>query len=943
MLSQYVDLAEEYDDAILLFRVGDFYKAFCETAEEVARVCELTKIEREDSTGTYTACGIPIDNAATYLDRLLAAGHRLAVADQVEDPEETTGLVDRAVTRVVTPGTVVDDDLLVGGESNYLACVATAPGTAGEESLGFAYVDVSTGECAVTSGDRAAVAAELARVGPAEVVVGPDVDGETRAAVDPDAPATGYEATAFEPATATDRLGAYAAADRFDPAERIAAGGLLGYAEYTQGDDGPLSYVTRVRQYDPRRSLRLDATALRGLELFEAHTPSGRTLLETVDETRSALGRRRLESWLRRPLVDRAEIETRHDAVGALADESLVRAEVRERLDAAYDLERLVSRAARERADARDLRSLADTLTVVPELRETLEGVDALASLREDLDPLTELREYLEAALVADPPHEITEGGVIREGFDEELDELRATAREGREWIADLEARERERTGIDTLEVGYNQVHGYYVEVTNSNVDDVPEEYTRRQTLKNAERFYTPELKRREDEILGAEERADALEYETFVAVRERVAEESDRVQALADAVARLDALAGLATVAVERDYVRPSMRPDSDDGGVAIERGRHPVVERTESEFVPNDARLPRGSVTLLTGPNMSGKSTYMRQVALAVVLAQAGSFVPAASATLPVVDRVFTRVGASDDIAGGQSTFMREMAELTDILHDATDDSLVLLDEVGRGTATTDGRAIARAAVEFLHDELGATTVFATHYHDLTALADELPRVRNRHLDATRTDGDVTFRHRVREGAASSSYGVRVAEMAGVPAPVVARARELVGTAEPDQRTLAEIAADAGGGGEVDGDGADEGDGVETDDTGDTDHVETNDTGGADTDDTDGEGVDTTGRDRHRANGEGDTVGGDAYDDTLAARDHDDGQLPPAVAALVTELADVSVVETTPLEALQALNDLAGRADEIVRDGVAAGDDRGHGVGRDGTGDEP
>jgi DNA mismatch repair protein MutS len=917
MLSQYVELAETYDDAILLFRVGDFYKAFCEAANEVARICELTRIEREDSTGTYTACGIPVESAASYLDRLLAAGHRLAVADQVEDPEETTGLVDRAVTRIVTPGTVVDDELLETAGANYLGCVARPSGNASagddadvpsDDTLGFAHVDVSTGECAVTSGPRAAIRAELARVDPAELVVGPAVGEETLAALDTDATVTRHEPDALEPDAAADRLRRYAAVDRFAPSERVAAGGLLAYAEYTQGDEGPLSYVARVRQYDPRRSLQLDATALRGLELFEAHTPSGRTLLETVDETRSALGRRRLESWLRRPLVDPDQIAARHDAVAALAEASLVRAEVRDHLDAVYDLERLVSRAARERADARDLRSLVDTLGVVPELRDALDGIDALAELRAELDPLADLCAYLDDAIQPDPPREITEGGVIRDGFDDELDELRATAREGREWVADLEARERERTGIENLEVGHTQVHGYYIEVTNSHLDAVPEEYTRRQTLKNSERFYTPALKRREDEILGAEERADSLEYEVFTRVRERVADASDRIQALADAVARLDALAGLATVAVDRNYTRPTVfdplgdespgdespgneSGDPANGGLLVERGRHPVVERTESEFVPNDTRLPRGSVTLLTGPNMSGKSTYMRQIALAVVLAQAGSFVPAETARLPVVDRVFTRVGASDDIAGGESTFMREMTELQEILHDATERSLVLLDEVGRGTSTADGRAIARAAVEFLHDELGATTVFATHYHDLTDLADRLPRVRNRHLDATRTDGDVTFRHRVREGPASSSYGVRVAEMAGLPTAVVDRARELVGD-EPAQRTLAEI-------GDVS---------PETE----------------------------NGHERPARPRDGDATGSSTDDGGLERADThretgEPGQTDdPAATALLAELADVPVAETTPLEALQTLHDLSERADETLDEEETSADGR-------------
>jgi DNA mismatch repair protein MutS len=497
---------------------------------------------------------------------------------------------------------------------------------------------------------------------------------------------------------------------------------------------------------------------------------------------RSTSGRRSQPSSVRRPSAQAVSSRT-PNSVEALTADALARDAVREALRDVYDLERLAGRVSRGRANARDLRSLKATLDAVPAVLAGLDDVtgDAarLDALRERVDPLDDLCDLIGRAIRPDPPVEVTEGGVIREGFDDELDDLRATEREGRAWVADLEARERERTGIDSLAVGHNQVHGYYIEVTDANLDRVPDDYTRRQTLKNAERFYTPELKAREDEIIGAAERADTLEYELFREVRESVAAETDRLQDLADALAELDALATLAAVAVDRDYARPTFH----DSGVDIDAGRHPVVEVAEERFVPNDAALPPGSVTLVTGPNMSGKSTYMRQVALIVVWALGGSFGPADAATRPVVDRVFTRVGASDDIAGGQSTFMREMAELTAILHEATPDSLVLLDEVGRGTSTADGRAIARATAEFLHDEVGATTLFATHYHDLTGLTDEYERIRNLHFAAERDDGDVTFLHRVAEGPASSSYGVEVARLAGVPDPVVERSQALVG----------------------------------------------------------------------------------------------------------------------------------------------------------------
>ncbi|MFD1632737.1 DNA mismatch repair protein MutS [Haloplanus ruber] len=817
MLRQYFECCADYEDALLLFQNGDFYQTYCEAAEETARVCELTLTQREDSTGTYPMAGIPVDDAAAYVERLLDAGYRVAIAEQVESPAEATGLVDRAVTQVVTPGTVLDDELLGAGTTNYVAAVAREGST-----RAVAAVDASTGECRVTSPpDDPGLIAELDRLAPAELLVGPDASVDPEAlSVDP--MVTDHEAARLDDDAATERLEAYVATPSAvveSTAERRACGAALAYAEWTQGDDGPLEYVTRVRRYDPRDALALDATAIRSLELFENRgAGASETLFSVVDETACALGRRELDGWLRRPLVDRDRIAARHDAVGELAAEALTRETIREALREVYDLERLAGRISRERADARDLRSLAATLDAVPAVVDALEGCESarLRTLGERIDPRTDVRDLIERAIRADPPVEVTDGGVIREGFDDELDDLRATEREGREWVADLEAQERERTGIDSLSVGHNQVHGYYIEVTDPNLDRVPDDYRRRQTLKNAERFYTPELKEREDEIIGAAERADALEYERFREVRSSVAAETGRIQALADALAELDALAALATVAVERDYVRPAVREPG--GEIEIQAGRHPVVEATQERFVPNDAALPPGSVTLVTGPNMSGKSTYMRQVALIVVLAQAGGFVPADAARLPVIDRVFTRVGASDDIAGGQSTFMREMTELTEILHEATDESLILLDEVGRGTSTADGRAIARATVEFVHDEVGATTLFATHYHDLTELAGERDRVRNLHFAAERSGGkseeeaspggDVTFLHRVAEGPASSSYGVEVARMAGVPDPVVGRARALVDDADDagTQVTLSDAveAGDAANGAE-------------------------------------------------------------------------------------------------------------------------------------------
>ncbi|QUO48599.1 MULTISPECIES: DNA mismatch repair protein MutS [Halorubrum] len=940
MLSQYADLCAAHEDALVLFQVGDFYEAFCEAAETVARICEVTLTERSDSTGDYPMAGIPIDNAAPYLESLLDAGYRVALGDQVEDAEQASGLVDRAVTEVITPGTVVEDDLLEAGTTNYVAAVAAeGDGDSPQATVGLAAVDVSTGECLVTSGDRDAVAGELDRIAPAELISGPDAPEFDPPDAERGWTTHDYDAGAFDRRTATERLEPYLPAPdrRFDSdAELRAAGAVLAYAEYTQGDDGPLSYVTRIRRYDPRDRLRLDAAAQRSLELFENRgLGASDTLFDVLDETSCALGRRCLERWLRRPLVDADAIRSRHDAVGELADRSLAREAVADALATAYDLERLVSRVSRGRADARDLRSLHQTLAVVPELKATLAGADGaggaggdrtdatdaadeggpalprtdhLRDLRDRLDELTAVRELIDGAIATDPPQEITEGGVICEGFDDDLDDLRTTEREGREWVAELEASERERTGIDSLSVGHNQVHGYYIEVTDANLDRVPDDYRRRQTLKNSERYVTPELKEREEEIVGAAERADAMEYELFVDVRERVAAETERIQDLADALAELDALASLAAVAVERDYVRPELREDAahaGDGesatagdpaaGIEIEGGRHPVVERAEESFVPNDADLPRGSVAVITGPNMSGKSTYMRSVALAVVLAQTGSFVPAQAATVPVFDRLFTRVGASDDIAGGQSTFMREMSELTEILHDAGADSLVLLDEVGRGTATTDGRAIARAAAEFLHDELGATALFATHYHGLTDLADERERVFNLHFTATREDGDVTFLHRVVPGASSSSYGVEVAELAGVPAPVVDRARDLVAAEEADRDRKA--------------------DRTETGAEGTTDKGDPEDDADRDGDASLEEFLAEEASDEQDRAGPGTGDGSTETDPPTSDAEREAAGAPPDLAA---ELRDLDLARMTPIEALNALHDLQSRVDD-------------------------
>ncbi|MFC7200423.1 DNA mismatch repair protein MutS [Halospeciosus flavus] len=858
MVQQYVEECERYDDALVLFQVGDFYKAFCDAAETVAAHCEVTMITREDSSGEYRAAGIPVDNAASYLEKLLDADYRVAIAEQVEDPEDVSGVADRRVTRVLTPGTLTEDELLAADDNTFVACLARDG-----DAFGLAVLDVSTGDFLATGTEsRATVADELGRFAPAEAIVGADAPRDVfpeRTAV------TAFDEAAFERTNASERVRDYfGAPDLAGPAEVRACGALLAYAEYTRGgfdpdEDGErLDYLTHLTRYDPREYMLLDPVAIDSLELFErrsVHGADGDALVDVLDETVTALGSRKLKDWLRRPLVEEERIEARLDAVEELRDDLRTRQQIREHLRQVYDLERLISRVARERANARDLRSLKQTLDAVPELDALLEdaGAGQLSEVREELDALPEVRDLVGSAIREDPPVEITEGEVIRPSFDDELAELRATERENKAWIDNLEERERERTGIDNLEVGHTSVHGYYIEVTNGKLDEVPDDYVRRQTLKNSERFYTPELKEREDDIIRAEQRANDLEHDIFREVRSDVADEAARVQALADTLATLDVLVGLAEVAATHDYTRPRF----DREGIHVEGGRHPVVERTEERFVPNPTSLtPEEFFAVVTGPNMSGKSTYMRQVALLTVMAQVGSFVPAADADLELVDRVFTRVGASDDIAGGRSTFMVEMAELAEILEEATDDSLVVLDEVGRGTSTADGEAIAQAMAEFLHDEVGAWTLFATHHHDLTALADDLDGVANYHFAATQVEEEVEFEHAIEPGPAGASYGIEVAKAAGVPDDVVERSRALVAESEATD--------------------------VETD--AETDVGSTPDAGPA-----------------------------TASADRVAA----DGETDPVAADVAARLRDLDVARMTPVEALTTLDELAREVD--------------------------
>jgi len=787
IVGEFLSLKAETDADLLTMQCGDFYEFFGEDAELVADELDLKVSEKSSHGSTYPMAGVPVDDLTPYLKALVERGYRVAVADQYETDDGHA----REITRVVTPGTLLETS---DPAAQFLAAIAAV-----DDRYGLALADVTTGEFLVTTAASVGdVAAELQRFDPVEVVPGPAVreaEDELLARVRDrtDATVTDHGEAAFAPGRAEHTL-----REQFGDAtlESVgldhragvaAAGAALAYVEET--GVGVLDAVTRLQAYDPGDHLDLDATTQRNLELTETmHGEREGSLLATVDHTVTSAGGRRLREWLTRPRRDRTVIDRRLDSVGALAEAALARDRVREVLADAYDLERLAARATSESADASDLLAVQDTLGVLPALVEAVTDSRLADSPlpgivdRPDREAAATLREELDSALAADPPKTVTEGGLFRRGYDAELDDLLDRYEEAREWLDGLAAREKERTGITHLQVDRNRTDGYYIQVGKSETDAVPEEYREIKTLKNSRRYTTDKLEEREREILRLEEARGDLEYDLFRDLRARVAAHADLLQTVGRTLATVDTLASLATHAASHDWCRPEV---VEPGPLVVEAGRHPVVETT-TDFVPNDVKLreDRGFL-LVTGPNMSGKSTYMRQAALIVLLAQAGSFVPARSATVGVVDGIYTRVGALDELAGGRSTFMVEMQELSNILHSATGESLVVLDEVGRGTATYDGISIAWATTEYIHNEIGCKCLFATHYHELTALADHLPRVENVHV-AVAGDGagdeDITFLRTIEKGPTDRSYGVHVADLAGVPAPVVDRSRDVL-----------------------------------------------------------------------------------------------------------------------------------------------------------------
>lgn len=812
MMEQYLSIREQAADALLFFRLGDFYEMFFDDAVTAARELEITLTGRDGGVGErIPMCGVPYHSAESYIQRLIEKGYKVAICEQVEDPSQAKGIVRREIVRIVTPGTVMDSKNLQEKSNNYIAAV-----TKRDERFGLAFCDISIGEFYVSEGSAKHVVDELQQFQPAEVLMPPEAaDDQLRQEIKDrlsvvltesesglnEAQANALLLEHYE-LMSLDSLGIS------DAVQAVrAAGMLLAYLQTTQKRS--LHHIKRPQLLTRDSHLVLDSFSRRNLELTETIRDKSRqgSLLWLLDKTVTAMGGRLLKKWVERPLADLAEIERRLNGVQELVDELLLREDLRQMLQEVYDLERLMGRVAYGSANGRDLLAIGCSLAILPELRYRLlnAGSPLLQDIGEQIVELNEIVELIQSALVEAPPIGIRDGGLIRDGFNDQLDQFRAASRNGKQWIAQLEQQEKEKTGIKSLKVGFNKVFGYYLEVTKSNVHLVPDYFDRKQTLANGERYITPELKEKESLILEAEEKMVDLEYELFMQVREQIAAVLPVVQQAAEAIARVDAVQSLASVAAERRYTRPVI---TGSDRISIIDGRHPVVEAVlkGDVFVPNDTLLDcrENQIALITGPNMAGKSTYMRQVALIVIMAQLGSFVPAKSAEIGLVDRVFTRIGASDDLAGGQSTFMVEMVELANILHNATPRSLLILDEIGRGTSTFDGISIAQSVIEYLHQSptVGAKTLFATHYHELTELADKLPGVTNYSTHVQEKDDNIVFLRKILAQPADRSYGIQVAKLAGLPASVLSRAKDILHVHESMPHAGTETAAANGEG---------------------------------------------------------------------------------------------------------------------------------------------
>lgn len=816
MMQQYVETKKEYQDCILFYRLGDFYEMFYEDALTASKELEITLTGKScGQEEKAPMCGVPYHAVDSYLNKLVSKGYKVAICEQVENPKETKGIVKREVIRIVTPGTNLNVQTMDDSRNNYLICISYFPGR-----IGISVTDVTTGDYYLTEvEDMRKLQDELNKYAPSEIICNEAflVSGFDLEILKNQLGVTVYSLGShyFDEDVCRKCLLSHFHVTSLSglgvsdfPAGIIAAGALLQYLYETQKMS--LEHFTHLYPYLTSKYMLLDSSTRRNLELSETLREKQKkgSLLGILDKTKTAMGGRLLRKFIEQPLIDKASIEKQLDAVENFCKNSILRDELREYLSPVYDLERLLGKVSYRTANPRDMIALRTSLSMLPSIRLILQDAEAerLVELRDGMDDLSDLFRLIDNSIMEDPPIAIREGGIIKEGFHESVDELRKAKTEGKNWLADLEREDRERTGIKNLRIRYNKVFGYYFEVTNSYKDLVPEDYIRKQTLANAERYTTPRLKELEDMILNAEDKLYSLEYDIFCEVRDKIASQIERIQQTAKAVANLDVFASLSYVAEQNHYVRPAL---NEKGVIDIKGGRHPVVEKTlrQEMFIANDTHLDNGKhcIAVITGPNMAGKSTYMRQTALIVLMAQIGSFVPANKANIGIVDRIFTRVGASDDLASGQSTFMVEMNEVANILRNATSNSLLILDEIGRGTSTFDGLSIAWAVIEHISNRklLGAKTLFATHYHELTELEGKMDNVNNYCIAVKEKGDDIVFLRKIIKGGADKSYGIQVARLAGVPELVIDRAREIVNQLSDNDITdkVQQIAVNHGG----------------------------------------------------------------------------------------------------------------------------------------------
>ena len=793
MMQQYQSLKKQYSDSILFFRLGDFYEMFGEDAREAARILDIALTSRNKGGGNKTPmAGVPAHSASSYIAKLIESDYRVAICEQIEDAEESSGLVDRDVIRVITPGTVIEDEILPERENNYLAALSRL-----ENRYGFAYIDISTGEFAATEVNKIdTIIDEIDRLQPSELILSEKVRQSSTwenyrenndFQITPGAEIELQQAgQILEDFFENEDGEGYSSRIQNLSAAQTSAAEIINYIKQTQKKT--FSHIKKLESYFVEDYMVLDASTRRNLELCQTIREQRKkgSLLSILDKTTTSMGSRRLKKWINQPLLQPEQINKRLAAVAELNSNFVRRNKIQEVLKDIYDLERLLSKISYQSINPRDMAALRNSLFLIPELKDRLKDFDSryLADIHEDLDEMPELTAILSEALVEDPPHSSTEGGLIKEGFNQELDELRGECKAARDWIASLQASERKRTGISSLKVGFNKVFGYYIEVTKANLDKVPEDYERKQTLSNSERYIVPELKEKESIVLGAEEKINELEYDIFCSLREKCQDNISRIKQTAGSLADLDVLASLSQISLENDYCRPEIHSGDE---ISITAGRHPVVETmVDINFVPNHTRLDlsENRFLIITGPNMSGKSTYMRQVALITLMAQIGSFVPAASASIGLTDRIFTRVGASDDLSTGQSTFMVEMNEVSNIVHNATSRSLIILDEIGRGTSTYDGMSLAWAVSKYINNpkKIGARTLFATHYHEMTELANRIEGIKNLNVLVAEEDEEVRFLYQIEPGSARQSYGIEVGKLAGLPDEIIEEAGNIL-----------------------------------------------------------------------------------------------------------------------------------------------------------------